>query len=345
MQSVVFTNPGNLRLAKLPLPIPCEDEVRLRVCLAGICSTDVHIFQGHLPIRPPRVLGHELVGVVEALGSGIPESWLGQSCGVRPARFCGQCAACRQGLPQLCANFTCLGNTQDGAFAEYTIVRTDQLVPLDGLSVEAAVWLEPLACVLHALETSGATESQNVLVAGAGVLGKLMIMTLHAISQTLIAVVDPNANKILQAIELGAQTGWAVPRSGPAPKISEQIQSWAPDGLQVVIDTSGSPIMIERAIAWVGPGATILLFGVSDPATRLSIAPTDIFNKELKIGAASGMTPASFRYAEQLLRLGRIEPQRLVTAVVDLTDIPSILANRALMKTGKVLVRPGGETL
>jgi len=345
MQSVVFTNPGNLRLAELPLPIPCEDEVRLRVCLAGICKTDVHIFQGHFPIHPPRVLGHELVGIVDALGSGVPESWLGQNCGVRPARFCGQCAACRQGLPQLCANFTCLGNTQDGAFADYTIVRADQLVPLDELSVEAAVWLEPLACVLHALEASGAADSQNVLVAGAGVLGKLMIMTLHAISQARIAVVDPNTNKIQEAIALGAQVGWVVPRSGSVSKVNDQIQSWAPDGLQVVIDTSGSPITIERAVAWVGPGARILLFGVSNPAARLSIALTDIFNKELKISAAAGMTPASFTYAEQLLRLGRIEPQRLVTAVVSLADIPSILVNEVLMKTGKVLVRSDRETL
>jgi D-arabinitol dehydrogenase (NADP+) len=343
MKSVVLTSPGHVFLADLPLPSPGKGEVRLRVELAGICSTDRHIYQGHFPIQLPRVLGHELVGRVDAVGAGLPQNLLGQMCGVNPARFCGECSPCRRGLPELCINFGCLGNTQDGGFAEYTLVRSEQLVPLEGLSPEAAVWLEPFACVLHALEASASAASQSVLVIGAGVLGKLMILALRETSQARLAVVDPNPDKVQQALELGAQVGWVVPRSGPASDVGEQIHRWAPDGLQSVLDTSGSPAAIERAIDWSGAGARIILFGVSNPDARLSLSPSVFFEKEIRLSAAAGMTPAALAQAELMLRAGRVDPRRLASAVVNLSDVPEILSEGTLFQSGKVLIRPNGD--
>ena len=345
MKSVVLTTPGSVHLTDLPRPTPGEGEVRLRVVLAGICSTDRHIFQGHFTVQLPRVLGHELVGSVEAVGAGVPQSWVGQMCGVQPARFCGKCPPCRRGLPELCEQFACLGNTQDGGFAEYTLVRAEQLVPLGSLPPEVAVWLEPLACVLHALEVSAAATSQSVLVSGAGTLGKLMVMTLSATSLARLAVVDPNPDKVQQALELGAQAGWVVPRSGPATEVGEQIRQWAADGLQTVIDTSGSPAAIERAIDWSGAGARIVLFGVSDPEARVTLSPTVILSKETQMRAVAGMTPTAFIQAEHLLRAGRVDPRRLAAGVVELSDVPQILAEGKLLNRGKVLIRPGGEGL
>jgi 2-desacetyl-2-hydroxyethyl bacteriochlorophyllide A dehydrogenase len=343
MKSVVLTSPGHIVLKDLPVPVPGEGAVRLRVELAGICSTDRHIYLGHFPIQLPRVLGHELVGRVDAVGAGLPQNLVGQMVGVCPARFCGECSPCRRGLPELCINFECLGNTQDGGFAEYTLVREEQLVPLDELSPDIAVWLEPLACVLHALDSGATAVSQTVLVAGAGVLGKLMVMALCETSQARLAVVDPNPDKIQQALELGAQAGWVVPRSGPAPEVSEQIRKWAPDGVETVIDTSGSPQAIERAIEWSSAGARILLFGVSNPKSRLSLSPSQFFEKEIRLSAAAGMTPSSFIQAESMLRAGRVDPRRLASTVVNLNEVPSILAEATLMQNGKVLVRPNGK--
>lgn len=343
MQSIVFRAPGTLLLEERPVPIPAAGEVRLRVKLAGICSTDVHIYQGHFKVPSPRVLGHELVGTVDAIGPDVPESWLGQVCGVSPARFCGECAACCQGYPELCENFECLGNTQDGAFAEYALVRADQLVRLNGLPVEMAVWLEPLACVLHALQVAEAARHTAILVVGAGVLGKLMLMALRATTRARLAVVDPNAAKIQQALGLGAQAGWVLPRSGPAPQFAEQIQQWAPTGPQAILETSGAVTAIERAVDWTGPGGTLVLFGVSDPAARVFISPGVLFAKELKVCAVSGMTPTAFQQAVDLLRAGRLDPRLLATKPVDLAAIPQLFAEGALMKGGKVLVRPTGE--
>jgi D-arabinitol dehydrogenase (NADP+) len=348
MRSIVFRAPGNLSLEERPVPVPAAGEVRLRVDLAGICSTDVHIYQGHFKVPSPRVLGHELVGTVEAVAPDVPASLLGQVCAVSPARFCGKCAACRQGYPELCENFECLGNTQDGAFAEYTLVRADQLTPLNGLAAEKAVWLEPLACVLHALQVAEAGrpragQREAILVVGAGVLGKLMLMALRTTTRARLAVVDPNAAKIQQALELGAQAGWVIPRSGPTPQVAGQIQEWATGDPQAILETSGTVTAIERAVDWAGAGATLVLFGVPDPAARACLAPGVLLAKELKVCAAAGMTPPAFRQALELLRAGRLDPRGLAAKQVDLAAVPLLFAGGAFMQSGKVLVRTAGE--
>lgn len=342
MQSVVFYGPGELRLEDYPIPVPGENEVRLGVILAGICSTDLHICQGHFAIQPPRVLGHELVGLVDALGPGVPVHWLGQMCGVSPALFCGECAPCRSGAPELCANFACLGNTQDGAFAEFTLARLDQLAPLGNLSPESAVWLEPLACVLHAIRAASLVGRGPVLVIGAGTLGRLMVQVLRATGEAPLAVVDPNPLKIEQALAEGAQAGWVVPRSGPVPDVDREIQRWSVGGPQTIFDTTGAPAAIERALVWAGPKARILLFGVSDPAARLNIPPSLIFSKELTLSATAGMTPDSFQEAEKLLRSRRLDTAALVSTVIDLSEIPGVLRDRGSLQAGKVLVSPSG---
>jgi D-arabinitol dehydrogenase (NADP+) len=331
-----------------PVPVPAAGDVRLRVELAGICSTDLHIFQGHFKVPAPRVLGHELVGSVDAVAPDVPADWLGQVCGVSPARFCGECAACRQGYPELCENFECLGNTQDGAFAEYILVRPDQLIPLNGLPTEMAVWLEPLACVLHALQAgtehpvAEAGQQKAILVVGAGVLGKLMLMALRCTTQARLAVVDPNAAKVRQALELGAQAGWVIPRTGPTPQIAGQIREWAPDGPQAILETSGTVTAIERALDWAGLGATLVLFGVPDPDARACFSPNSLFARELKICAAAGMTPPAFQQALDLLRSGQLDPRGLAAKQVDLAAVPQLFAGGAFMQDGKVLIRPSG---
>ncbi len=342
MRAIQFEGPGQVNLTSLPLPLPKQGEVRLRVLAAGICATDFHILQGHFSIRPPRVLGHELAGVVDAVGPEVPTDWIGKTCGVSPARFCGHCSACRQGLPQLCLNFECLGNTQDGGLAEYTLARPDQLVPVEPGQAAAAVWLEPLACVMHAIQAAQVKPGDRVLILGAGVLGKLMVQALQVNAPVQIAVVDPNPEKVEQALALGAQDGWVTPRSGLALGAENGLREWAPDGLQAVIDTTGSPVAIQNGLKWAGPGGRLVLFGVSDPQTCLSLSPAKIFSQELTITATSGMTPVSFETAEELILSGRIDPSPLVSAAIDLEAVPTELRERTYSRRGKVLVYPGG---
>lgn len=341
MKAVVFHGPGEVYLEERDLPAPGAGEVRLRVVYAGLCSTDRHIVQGHFDVRPPRILGHELTGRVEAVGAGGTGEWIGRDVGVRPAVFCGECGPCRRGEPQLCENFQSLGNTRDGGFAEYTLVPVEQLVPLGELPARKAVWLEPLACVLRAVDAAKPAEGQPVLVSGAGTLGRLMIQVLRAVYSARVAVVDPNPGKVEAALTHGVEIGYTVPRSGPTPEVDQALASWAPQGITSLIDTSGAPAAIERAIAWAGPRGRVVLFGVSDLQARISLSPTQVFSKELTLTAASGMTNDSFAQAEDLLRRGVVNPDQLTVQEVQLEVVSGLLLGQTPQPDGKVLVHPG----
>jgi threonine dehydrogenase-like Zn-dependent dehydrogenase len=339
MKAIIFEGPGSLLYKNVTEPVPSAGEVRLRVLLTGVCSTDVHILHGRFPVRPPRILGHELVGIVEAVGHNVSEEWLGKICGVQPAWFCGFCQECQQGHPELCLNFQCLGNTHDGGFAEKVIIRVDQLVTSTDLSPEVLVWLEPLACVVHAIDLCQPIDSKSVLIIGSGIMGRLIVQTLHSISSSSIVVVDPNPEKINQARALGAHLGWVVPRRGKTLQVDCNIHEWSQAGPQVIIDTTGHPEAIKRAIGWAGPAGQILLFGVSDPISRMMIQPEIIFRKELNIQAVVGMTPASFQSAFTLLQSHTVDPSAQATVYIDLDQLPQHLVDHSINKKAKVIVR------
>ena len=342
MRAVSFQGPGKLIPVDLPRPSPGPGEVLLRVTVAGVCQTDVHIVQGHFTVRPPRVLGHEFSGEVVAIGEGVSSPQVGQSVGVSPATFCGECVYCQRGQPQQCQRFRCLGNTEDGGWAEFSLIRADQAVSLGPIRPEQAVWLEPLSCVVHALVGHPNLEGSAALVIGAGPLGLLILQTLRNYGAGLVAVVDPNPGKIECASRLGAETAQVVMRTGGTPTVDAVLEAAAPLGFDLTIDTTGKSVSIARAVGWTGRVGSIVLFGVSAPADQLVVSPAEIFDKELTIRAAAGSTPTSFAEAVRLMQTGDFDTDALVWRAVGLDEVPAaVSALTQPGEKGKVLVYPG----
>ena len=337
MKAVALTVPGKVVLVERPVPAPGPSQVRLRVTAAGMCMTDKHIYHGHFPVPVPRVLGHEIAGTVEALGTGVPSEWLGRQVGVQPARFCGTCPACRRDSPHLCANFKCLGNTHDGGYAEYTLVNADQLVAMPDLAPQTTIWLEPLACVIQALMTALPVDRQPVMVAGAGTFGRLFAQVLSRHSGVAVGGVDPNQPRLEQARAMGAAITWHVPRRGATPDIDREIESWFDGGPSLLIETSGQVTSIERMVRWAGPGGTVLLFGVTPTDIEMQIKPAAIFSRGLRLTASAGMTPAAFKQAVTLLRSGVLDFGPLVYGEVSLEAVPDLLNH---MPAGKPIIVP-----
>ena len=336
MRAVLFTQPGELAYVSRPIPQPGIGQVLVQVDAAGVCTTDVHIFHGHFPIKPPRVLGHEIAGTVVAVGADVAQSWIGQSVGIQPARYCGVCSACRRDNPGLCANFQCLGNTHDGGYAEYTVVPVDQLIALGDVPIDKAVWLEPLACVLHALMRVSLAQ-QPVLIAGAGTFGKLFTQILSNKYDLQVGVVDPNQERLDQAMSMGAARVWQVPREGTVSAFEDQIKNWADSGPALLIDTTGKGNAIQRLIEWAAPGATVFLFGISAPDLQISIAPASLLAKELCLTTSNGMTTTDFKAAFQLLQEDKLSFEPLISARVGLEAIPELLPQ---MPPGKLMINP-----
>ncbi len=344
MRAVRFERVGQLTVVDMPEPAPGPGEVLLRVTVAGICQTDVHIVQGHFPVRPPRVLGHEFSGEVAAIGPGVNNLAVGQPVGVSPAIFCEDCVYCRRGQPQQCQRFRCLGNTEDGGWAEFAVIRADQAIPLGDLRPEQAVWLEPLSCVVRALEFYPNLEGAAALVIGAGPLGLLVLQTLRIYGAGPVAVVDPNPGKIERASHLGADCAEVVERTGETPTMDAALGAVAPLGFDLTIDTTGKSASIARALRWTGQVGMIVLFGVSDPADQLAVSPAEIFDKELTIRAAAGSTPDAFAEALRLMRTENFDTDALVWRTVGLEQVPEAVAT--LMRPGekgKILVYPGSQ--
>ncbi|PYM83530.1 MAG: Zn-dependent oxidoreductase, partial [Candidatus Rokuibacteriota bacterium] len=122
MRAAVLRAPRDLRIEDRPARPPAPDEVCVRVTLAGLCGTDYRIWTGDRPVAYPRVLGHELVGVVEAVGPGVTRVRPGDRVSVEPNYSCGVCPLCREGNRNLCVSRTAVGIDVDGGFAHAVTV-------------------------------------------------------------------------------------------------------------------------------------------------------------------------------------------------------------------------------
>jgi alcohol dehydrogenase, propanol-preferring len=135
-----------LRLVDLPIPDPAPGELRVRVHLCGVCRTDLHVVEGDLPPQTPRIVpGHQVVGVVDALGTGCTQLAVGQRVGIAWLRqTCGTCVHCRGGAENLCERARFTGWYANGGYAEYAVVREDFAYALPDTIADAEA--APLLC-------------------------------------------------------------------------------------------------------------------------------------------------------------------------------------------------------
>src|SRR5215211_3803814 len=202
---------GNVALAERPEPDPAPGYVVLEVVGAGICGTDLHIVDGEYKTVTPVTIGHEVSGVVAALGAEVDRFWLGARV-VSETYFstCGRCLHCRRGRMNLCLERRSIGTHVDGAFAPRLVVPSTNLHRLpEWLDGETAVLCEPLACVSHALfEPEPAVASgDDVLVTGPGPVGLLAAQVARAARGDVHVRGTPrDARRLAAARELGFET-------------------------------------------------------------------------------------------------------------------------------------------
>ena len=154
MRAVIWEAPGRLKITDVPDPAPQHGELVIQVGICGICGTDVHIADGEFPPTPyPIVPGHEFAGRIMARGTGVPGDWPeGARVAVDPSLFCGHCPACRSGRGNLCANWNAIGDTVNGAFAEYVAVPAANAYRIpDSVDDAQGALIEPLSCAVHGL--------------------------------------------------------------------------------------------------------------------------------------------------------------------------------------------------
>ncbi len=302
MRALVLDHPGSFRVADVPDPTPQAGQVVVRVECCGICGTDLHILDGEFPPTPyPITPGHEFAGTVVAHGADVkPDLPIGTRVAVDPSLYCGYCRRCRAGRDNLCENWAAIGDTVDGAFAEFVAVPAVNAYRLpDHLDGQYGAMVEPLACAVHGMRRLGPVFGEPTVVIGAGTMGLMMLQLLLDAGAGPVAVVDRVSERLEVARKLGAAQ--AVTDADALDQAR----------FGVAVDATGVPEASEAAIGLLDRGGRLLVFGVSPAEAAIRVSPFRVYNDEITITGSMAIL-RSFGQAVDLLAGGAVDPRPLL---------------------------------
>jgi len=319
---------AGLRIIELEIPDPGPEQVRIKVQACGVCHSDAIIVEGRRPGIPyPRVPGHEVAGVVDALGAGVTEWRKGQRVGVGwHGGHDGSCRECQRGDFRLCRNEKNPGLSYDGGYQEYMLAPVEALVPIpESLSaVDAAPLLCAGSATFNALRYSGAMPGDLVAVQGIGGLGHLGIQFANKFGYKVAAIGRGSQIESL-ALKLGAD----VYIDSKVKNAAEELEKLG--GARVIIATAPDSKAMTRLIGGLGPNGVFLIVGVaSDP---IEVAPTQIIRGGKTIQGWAGVTPAD---SDDTLRFAEL---RGVRAMIETYPLERAAEAYARMMSGKAEFR------
>lgn len=309
MQVPVFRGNGVLEYVTRPMPQPQQpDDVVVKIAACGICGTDLNILAtppAH-KATPGITIGHEGIGIVEAIGAGVTAVQRGDRVVIAPRLTCGQCAYCRRGLDNQCTNYQTIGTTLDGAFAPYVRLPARGIFKIgDEVPRDDAVFFEPLSCVVGAAKRVPIQAGDNVLIIGAGPMGLLFALLYRTLGAGKIIVADVAKYRLEFAQEIGVDAVINVAEQDLVASVREMTGL----GADLVIDAVGN--QLDAATKTARRGGQIVLFGLR-PLDSPNVNQYTITRHDLTIhGAFVGLLP--FVQTLQLLESRRIQPSVLIT--------------------------------
>lgn len=339
MRAVRYSAPRSFVLIDMDVPRVGPRDVLIKVIQTGVCGTDLHIHEGHFYAEFPLVPGHEVVGIVEAMGPDVVGLELGEQVSVNPNVNCGHCQFCREGRTLICENLRGLGTNSPGSFAEYLAVPFEFVYSVAGLEPDTAVFTEPASCAMHGLERLRVRPGGNALVFGAGPTGLLLAQLLIHGGAASVTVAASTQFKLDRAQALGVDATLLMDRADLAGSVS-RLRAMAPSGFDVVVEATGSAAVGEQCVPLTRSGGTVMVYGVAEPDDRISFSPFDVFRREITI-LGSFAEIDSFPAAISALRTGRVRTDGLITHRFALADYGEALeALRSDRTVHKIVLTP-----
>jgi L-gulonate 5-dehydrogenase len=333
MVAVIVEKPHVLKLAEEVPSAPGEGEVAVRVERAGICGSDQHILHGANPFAVyPRVIGHEMAGLIEAIGPGVTGLAVGQRVVVDPIVACGKCFCCRKGRPNVCARLKVFGVHLDGFFQNRMVVPAANAVVVPaGIPADLAALAEPLSVAANVLLRTGCDADDVVLVYGAGTAG-LTVVQVARLHGARCIVVDPDTARLARAEAFGAAAVIDPARTDVAAAVAGELDGLGPS---VVIDAAGVPALLAEACRVAAPGGRIGLLGFSTEPSP--VVQKDIVGKELTL-VGSRLNRRLLAQVVGWLAEGRLRPAAMITQTFPARDVAAAfdLVDRHPQQTIKV---------
>ena len=320
MKAMVLSAPNQLALGEVARPAIGEGQVLLRVTYSGICGTDYKIYSGAIPVRYPRIMGHEMIGeVVEAGANAAVRP--GDRAIIDPELYCGACFHCRIGQTHLCPNGMLLGRDANGGFAEYVTAPASHVFPLpESIDNQTAPLIQVLTTCLHAQRQINIFPGETVAVLGLGVTGQLHVQLAKARGATVIGITR-SAEKRELALRLGAD--FAFP--GGEEAIRKLREATEGRGADVVIECTGMLPVLADAVHMARSGGRLLLFGIIT-AKQGELPFYDLYFKELALINARVAKSEDYPNSIALVQRGVVRLEPLVSHVMPLGELKNAIA-------------------
>ena len=305
-----------LELHDIPQPHAGNDDVLVRVKAAGICHSDAHYRAGISRVDPlPLTLGHEVAGVVEAIGGKVKQFRVGERVCLHYMATCGTCVWCVKCNEQFCETGAMIGKSRDGGYAEFIVMPARSVFQLpDEISFEhGAIMMCSSATSLHALNKARMKPGESVAIFGAGGLGMSAIQLAKTLGAGKIFAVDIQPNKLDLARSLGA-----VPidaRAGdPVQLIREQTGG---RGVDVALELIGLPLTMQQSVRALARQGRAALAGITDRTFEVS-PYHELIDREAEIIGVSDHLAAEIPLLLEFARTGKLNLSSVVTRTVPL---------------------------
>jgi L-iditol 2-dehydrogenase len=344
MRAAVLYGREDLRIESMPVPEPERGEIVVRVEAALTCGTDLKVYRRGYHARmgtPPFPFGHELAGVVTAVGEGVLKFAPGDRVVALNSAPCDECYFCLHGQQNLCEDLL----FNNGAYAEFLriparIVSKNTLNVPDEIPLEHAALTEPLACVVLGIEQSGISAGDSVAIIGAGPIGLLFIHTAALLGAEVIAVVKHDA-QVAAARHFGAKHIVQITHIGDP---IDAVRALTPQqhGPDVVVEAVAQPVTWQWAVDMVRNGGIVNFFGGPPSGTTIQLDTTHLHYNSITLKASFHHTPSTVRSAFGLITGGKFRAGDFLTGHASLEGLQPALEQLMQRSTEiKTVITPG----
>jgi threonine dehydrogenase-like Zn-dependent dehydrogenase len=321
MKAIKLEQPREIGLVELEKPVPGPGEALIKIKAAGICGSDIGAFRGtNSLVSYPRVIGHELAGVIESIPEDNPKGFkVGDKVIVDPYLYCGHCYPCRIRRTNCCTDLHVLGVHVDGGMAEYFCHPADMLVKMpEDMSWTDAAMAEPLTISLHGIHRGGLKAGEYCAIIGAGPIGLLAAMVALAYNAHPI-LIDLVQERLDFAKELGVEY---VINSGKEDAEARVREITGGDMAQQVMECSGANAAILSTLKLVSNAGRITLTGWPKNETPM---PTDVITKKEVDIRGARTSAGEFEEAIDLIYNKKVDVQKILTKTVSMEEAPATI--------------------
>ena len=324
-------------LRDVPRPVIRDDEVLISVRRAGVCGTDVHIYdwdawaQGRC--RPPFTVGHEFAGDVVQVGSLVADVREGDRVTAEGHIVCGRCHLCRTGNAHVCPNTRIIGVDRDGCFADFIAMPASNVWHLDdSVSYEIGGIHDPMGNAFHTALVGTEMSGKTVLITGCGPIGIFAVGICKAAGASRIIASDVNPTRLALARAMGAH-------DAVTPAEADAVVRAATNGLgvDVVLEMSGVPSAIHQAFALVRVGGRVQMLGIPSKPIAVDLATEIIFKGITVYGVVGRRMYDTWIQMTQFLRSGQFDPTPVITHRFPLEAFDEAIAAIKGGSAGKVV--------